>query len=89
MSREARRPIGELLAEARELVGARRILAETLEAQAGTWKKQLSSHPPTSERDMEHYRAKATQFRQLAQEQLDNVGDVGTLIRDLIAPSTS
>ena len=46
--------------------------------------RQLTSHPPTTEAEREHYRTKAAEFRQLARAQLSNVSELGTMIGELI-----
>jgi hypothetical protein len=85
MSSGSSRCINELLDEARRLVGARPALADTVETQARTWKAQLASRPPTNEHERQHYRAKAAEFRQLADAQLENVSEAGRMIGELIA----
>jgi hypothetical protein len=83
MSSGPTRSINELLAEARQLVGTRPALTDTVEKQALAWKEQLASHPPTNDREREHYRNKAAEFRHLARAQLDSVSQVGTMIGEL------
>ena len=84
MSSGTSRSINELLAEARQLVETRPALAGTVEKQVLTWKQQLASRPPATEAERDHYRTKAAEFRQLAQAQLSNVSEVGTMVGELI-----
>ena len=85
LSRGPTRSINELLAEARQLVGTRPALADTVEKQALAWKEQLASRPPTNDRDSEHYRNKAAEFRHVARAQLAHVSQVGMMIGELIS----